>query len=185
MNLPPRSSGPRGLRSTCRSAVDSGTSGLSGELKATPSRGSMTGGSHDLRQRSRKPAPRRPARRSTSGGKRHGRSSINDRADPRSSWSTGSAARLLSLRAASSCSRWTGPRRATATGGSCCAVRSASQGAKGVFEQAAVERLEDELDRAAAALLGDLRRVTHANMSDEIEFFIRALDADLIVPGDF
>ena len=56
---------------------------------------------------------------------------------------------------------------------------------EGVFEQAAVERLEDELDRAAAALLGDLRRVTHANMSDEIEFFIRALDADLIDPGDF
>ncbi len=56
---------------------------------------------------------------------------------------------------------------------------------EGIFEQAAVERLEDELDRAAAALLGDLRRVTHANMSDEIEFFIRALDADLIVPSDF
>jgi hypothetical protein len=56
---------------------------------------------------------------------------------------------------------------------------------EGVFEQAAVERLEDELDRAAAELLGDLRRVTQANMADEIEFFIRALDADLIVPSDF
>jgi hypothetical protein len=56
---------------------------------------------------------------------------------------------------------------------------------EGIFEQSAVERLEDELDRAAAALLGDLRRVTHANMSDEIEFFVRALDADLIVPSDF
>ena len=56
---------------------------------------------------------------------------------------------------------------------------------EGIFEQSAVERLEDELDRAAAALLGDLRRMTHANMSDEIEFFIRALDADLIVPSDF
>src|SRR5271167_3467108 len=56
---------------------------------------------------------------------------------------------------------------------------------EGIFEQSSVERLEDELDRAAAALLGDLRRMTHANMSDEIEFFIRALDADLIVPSDF
>jgi hypothetical protein len=56
---------------------------------------------------------------------------------------------------------------------------------EGVFEQATVERLEDELDRAAAALLGDLRRMTHANMADEIEFFIRALDADLIGPSDF
>ncbi len=56
---------------------------------------------------------------------------------------------------------------------------------EGVFEQSAVERLDDELDRAAGALLGDLRRLTHANMSEEVEFFIRALDADLIVPSDF
>jgi hypothetical protein len=56
---------------------------------------------------------------------------------------------------------------------------------EGVFEQKAVELLDDELDRAAGALLGDLRRMTHANMSDEVEFFIRALEADLIVPSDF
>jgi hypothetical protein len=56
---------------------------------------------------------------------------------------------------------------------------------EGVFEQAAVEQLDDELDRAAGALLGDLRRMTHANMSEEVEFFVRALDADLIVPSDF
>ncbi len=56
---------------------------------------------------------------------------------------------------------------------------------EGVFEQTAVELLDDELDRAAGALLGDLRRMTHANMSEEAEFFIRALDADLIVPSDF
>ncbi|HEV2981096.1 MAG TPA: hypothetical protein VGX51_06660 [Solirubrobacteraceae bacterium] len=56
---------------------------------------------------------------------------------------------------------------------------------EGVFEQAAVERLDDELDRAASLLLGDLKRMTHANMSEEVEFFIRALAADLIVPSDF
>ena len=56
---------------------------------------------------------------------------------------------------------------------------------EGVFEQTAVERLDDELDRGASALLGDLRRMTHANMTEEIEFFVRALDADLIVPSDF
>jgi hypothetical protein len=56
---------------------------------------------------------------------------------------------------------------------------------EGVFEQTAVELLDDELDRAASALLGDLRRMTHANMSEEVEFFIRALAADLIVPSDF
>ncbi len=56
---------------------------------------------------------------------------------------------------------------------------------EGVFDQAAVERLDDELDRGSSALLGDLRRMTHANMSEEIEFFVRALDADLILPSDF
>ncbi len=56
---------------------------------------------------------------------------------------------------------------------------------EGVFDQTSVERLDDELDRGSSALLGDLRRMTHANMSDEIEFFVRALDADLITPSDF
>ena len=46
-------------------------------------------------------------------------------------------------------------------------------------------RVDDELDRAAGALLGDLRRMTHANMSEEVDFFVRALDADLITPSDF
>ena len=42
---------------------------------------------------------------------------------------------------------------------------------EGVFDQASVEGLDDELDRGSSALLGDLRRMTHANMSEEIEFF--------------
>jgi nucleotide-binding universal stress UspA family protein len=56
---------------------------------------------------------------------------------------------------------------------------------EGVFEQGAVEALDDELDRATGALLSDLQRVTHANMAEEIELFVRALEADLIVPSDF
>jgi hypothetical protein len=56
---------------------------------------------------------------------------------------------------------------------------------EGVFDQGSVERLDDELDRGSSALLGDLRRMTHANMSEEIEFFVRALDAELIMPSDF
>jgi|HubBroStandDraft_2_1064218.scaffolds.fasta_scaffold00780_3 hypothetical protein len=56
---------------------------------------------------------------------------------------------------------------------------------EGVFDQTAVERLDDELDRGSSALLGDLRRMTHANMSEEVEFFVRALDAELIMPSDF
>ncbi|MGO9248500.1 MAG: hypothetical protein ACLQQB_05365 [Solirubrobacteraceae bacterium] len=56
---------------------------------------------------------------------------------------------------------------------------------EGVFEQSVVEQLDDELDRGAGALLSDLKRITHANMTDEVEFFVRALDADLICPSDF
>jgi hypothetical protein len=56
---------------------------------------------------------------------------------------------------------------------------------EGVFEQTIVERLDDELDRGSSALLSDLRRMTHANMSEEIDFFVRALEADLITPSDF
>jgi hypothetical protein len=55
----------------------------------------------------------------------------------------------------------------------------------GVFERAIVEALDDELDRGAKALLDDLRRVTHENMSEEIAFFSRALAADLIDADDF
>ncbi len=56
---------------------------------------------------------------------------------------------------------------------------------EGVFEQAVVEQLDEQLDDATGALLSDLRQLTKANMEDEVEFFIRALDADLIVPSDF
>lgn len=56
---------------------------------------------------------------------------------------------------------------------------------EGVFEQTAVEELDEQLDRATGALLSDLKQLTQANMEDEVEFFIRALDADLIVPSDF
>jgi hypothetical protein len=56
---------------------------------------------------------------------------------------------------------------------------------EGVFEQAVVEALDERLDGATGALLSDLKQLTQANMEDEIEFFVRALDADLIVPSDF
>lgn len=55
----------------------------------------------------------------------------------------------------------------------------------GVFGQALVERLDEELDRATGALLSDLRQITHANMLEEIERFSRALELDLISPSDF
>ena len=56
---------------------------------------------------------------------------------------------------------------------------------EGVFGQALVERLDEELDRATAAMLSDLKQLTHANMVEEIELFSRAMELDLIGPGDF
>jgi hypothetical protein len=56
---------------------------------------------------------------------------------------------------------------------------------EGVFGQALVERLDEELDRATGSLLDDLRQLTHANMLEEIKLFSRALQLDLIGPSDF
>jgi hypothetical protein len=56
---------------------------------------------------------------------------------------------------------------------------------EGVFGQALVERLDEELDRATGALLSDLRQLTQANMVEEIEVFSHALELDLIGPSDF
>jgi hypothetical protein len=55
----------------------------------------------------------------------------------------------------------------------------------GVFEQDVVERFDEELDRGTEALVRDLKRMMHANMEDEIERFVHALDADHIQPDDF
>jgi hypothetical protein len=55
----------------------------------------------------------------------------------------------------------------------------------GVFEQDVVERFDDELDRGTEALVRDLKRLMHANMEDEIERFVSALDGDHILPDDF
>src|SRR5437868_15438091 len=45
---------------------------------------------------------------------------------------------------------------------------------EGVFEQSSAERLDDELDRAPALLLGELKRRTHATISAAPELIIRA-----------
>ena len=55
----------------------------------------------------------------------------------------------------------------------------------GVFEQSQVDALEDRLDDGVAEMLADLRRLTEANMNEEIERFAAALNADLILPEDF
>ena len=55
----------------------------------------------------------------------------------------------------------------------------------GVFDQPTVDRFDDELDRGTEALMRDLKRLTQANMEDEIDRFVSALGADAILPEDF
>ena len=56
---------------------------------------------------------------------------------------------------------------------------------EGVFTQANVEELDEELDRAGDALARDYQKMLRANMGEEIERFIGALTADAILPEDF
>jgi hypothetical protein len=56
---------------------------------------------------------------------------------------------------------------------------------RGAYHQAQVAQLEDRLDEGVSAVLLDLRRLTTANMADEVERFATALAHDLILPEDF
>jgi hypothetical protein len=56
---------------------------------------------------------------------------------------------------------------------------------EGVFSQGEIEDLEDRLEDGLTEILDDLHRLAQANMADEIERFVRALEADLILPEDF
>jgi len=56
---------------------------------------------------------------------------------------------------------------------------------EGIFDQYAVEDLEEHLDEGLAAMLADLHRLTQANMVEEVDRFVAALQADLILPEDF
>ncbi len=55
----------------------------------------------------------------------------------------------------------------------------------GVYTQETVERFDEELDRGTEALVRDLKRLMTANMEDEIERFVNALDHDHVLPEDF
>jgi hypothetical protein len=56
---------------------------------------------------------------------------------------------------------------------------------EGVFTQDNVELFDEELDRGADALARDYKRLMRANMADEIDRFVGALDAGAILPEDF
>jgi hypothetical protein len=55
----------------------------------------------------------------------------------------------------------------------------------GIFPQDTVERFDEELDRGTEALVRDLKRLMTANMEEEIERFVRALEGNHLLPEDF
>ncbi len=57
--------------------------------------------------------------------------------------------------------------------------------ATGVYSQEVVDRFDEALDRGTEALLDDLSLLTRANMEDQIDRFVDALNANLILPEDF
>ncbi len=57
--------------------------------------------------------------------------------------------------------------------------------AEGRFSQELVERFDVHLDEGAEALLHDLQELAHANMAADIDRFLRALQDDHVLPGDF
>jgi hypothetical protein len=48
-----------------------------------------------------------------------------------------------------------------------------------------VDRLDEALDRGTEAVLEDLNILVRANMEDQIDRFVTALNGDLILPEDF
>lgn len=55
----------------------------------------------------------------------------------------------------------------------------------GIFTRLQVERLEDHLDEGLTEMIADLQRLTQANMAADVDRFVAALDAGLILPEDF
>ena len=56
---------------------------------------------------------------------------------------------------------------------------------EGVFGQDTVELFDEELDRGADVLARDYKRIMRANMADEIDRFVGALNAGAILAEDF
>jgi hypothetical protein len=54
-----------------------------------------------------------------------------------------------------------------------------------VFDQPTVDRFDEKLDIGTEILIRDLKRLQQANMEDEVQRFVSALDADAILPEDF
>jgi len=53
------------------------------------------------------------------------------------------------------------------------------------FDQPTVDRFDEQLDIGTEILLRDLKRLQQANMEEEIDRCVRAVNADAILPEDF
>jgi uncharacterized protein with PIN domain len=58
-------------------------------------------------------------------------------------------------------------------------------GVTDVFEEEAIQRFDDTLDRGTEALVADLRQLTRANMEEDVERFVSAITAGHVLPEDF
>lgn len=54
-----------------------------------------------------------------------------------------------------------------------------------VFSEDAIQRFDETLDLGTEALVADLRKLTRANMEDDIARFVAAIDAGFVLPEDF
>ena len=85
----------------------------------------------------------------------------------------------------SSSTRSSGRSRAPRTGACCSTAPTATSTARASSAQDTVEVFDEELDRGADALARDYKRLMRANMAEEIDRFVGALDAGAILPEDF
>ena len=58
-------------------------------------------------------------------------------------------------------------------------------GQLGVFDQDTINRFDEQLDLGTETLIRDLKRLQQANMEDEMDRFVRALNAGALLPEDF
>jgi hypothetical protein len=57
--------------------------------------------------------------------------------------------------------------------------------ATGAFPQDAVDAFDERLDEGTEQLVTDLKQLMHVNMSEEIDRFVAALEAEALLPEDF
>ena len=89
------------------------------------------------------------------------------------------------MRQERSSTRWSGRRPRPRIGRSLLRCPNCEWETAGVYDQDTVDRFDEELDRGTEPLVRDLKRLTRANMEEEIERFGNALESDAIWPMDF